>query len=82
VRRLFHNVLFLRSPTREKYLRWLAAERPRLLEAYERAYAGRVYLRGAYRDRIEVMVRRLREKHGFVARDGDDGPAGQLPLWE
>jgi DNA repair photolyase len=93
VRRLFTNVLFLRSPTREKYLRWLAAEFPRYLEAYERAYEGRVYLRGRYRDRIHELVGRLRRKHGFEERDddGQDAPAStpaepagprQLGLWE
>src|SRR5437867_844170 len=62
VKKMFMNVLFLRSPTKEKYLRWLAAEHPRYLEAYERAYAGRVYLHGRYPDRLKEMVRRLRRK--------------------
>jgi DNA repair photolyase len=65
VRHAFCNVLFLRSPTREKYLRWLEAEFPRYLEAYRRAYQGRVYLRGAYRERIDQTLRRLRRHHGF-----------------
>jgi DNA repair photolyase len=85
VRRMFMNVLFLRSPTKEKYLRWLGAEYPRYLEAYERAYAGRVYLHGPYRDRLSDMVRRLKRKHGFMEENGDDrGPAAapeQLGLW-
>jgi DNA repair photolyase len=85
VRHLFSNVLFLRSPTREKYLRWLAAEFPRYLEAYRRAYEGRVYLRGAYRDRIQERIDRLKRKHGFEtpARDDDaSSPARQLLLFE
>src|SRR5206468_2948813 len=65
VRRLSWNVLFLRSPTREKYLRWLGGEFPRLLEAYEQAYGGRVYLGGSYRRRVARLVERLRWKHGF-----------------
>ena len=80
VRRLFCNVLFLRSPTREKYLRWLEGEFPRYLEAYRRAYDGRVYLSGAYRERVDALVLRLRRKHGFVdpsQEDDDDRPAGQ-----
>jgi hypothetical protein len=44
VRRLASQLLFLRSPTKEKYLRWLAAEFPRYLEAYRQAYDGRVCL--------------------------------------
>jgi DNA repair photolyase len=85
VRHLFSNVLFLRSPTREKYLRWIAAEFPRYLEAYRKAYAGRVYLAGAYRRRIQDMVERLKLKHGFhtPARDEDaSSPARQLLLFE
>ena len=85
VRHLFSNILFLRSPTREKYLRFLEAEFPRYLEAYRNAYAGRVYLAGRYRDRVREMITRLKKKHGFA----DDGradeepskPAGQLQLW-
>ena len=85
VRRMFMNILFLRSPTKEKYLRWLAAEHPRYLEAYERAYAGRVYLNGPYRQRLKDMVARLKRKHGFLEKDGDDrAPAAapeQIRLW-
>ena len=86
VRRLFSQVLFLRSPTREKYLRWLEAEFPRYLEAYKNAYRDRVYLGGRYRDRIRATIARLKAKHAFVDRDDDeeDGarkPAEQLPLW-
>jgi DNA repair photolyase len=84
VRRLFWNMLFLRSPTREKYLRWLAAEFPRLKEAYENAYRVRVYLKGPYRDRIGERIRKLEEKHGFVDREREprEGPpTEQLPLW-
>jgi DNA repair photolyase len=85
VRHLFSNVLFLRSPTREKYLRWLEQDFPRYLEAYQRAYEGRVYLGGPYRQRVRDMVDRLKRKHGFEdAADGDEdaGPARQLLLFE
>jgi DNA repair photolyase len=87
VRHLFSQILFLRSPTREKYLRWLEADFPRYLEAYRNAYEGRVYLGGRYRERIRALVARLRAKHGFgdgSGDDDDDGPpraAEQLPLW-
>jgi DNA repair photolyase len=80
-------VLFLRSPTKEKYLRWLEAEFPRLLDAYRAAYHGRVYLRGGYRRRIEERVRRLREKHGLLpsfagAGRGEPGGLEQLRLFD
>jgi DNA repair photolyase len=72
VRHMFTNVLFLRSPTREKFLRWLAADFPSLVEAYTRAYDGRVYLRGRYRDAIDARVRALKARHGFREPDDDE----------
>jgi DNA repair photolyase len=85
VRHAFSNVLFLRSPTREKYLRWLEAEFPRYLEAYRRAYQGRVYLRGSYRERIDEVLLRLRRRHGFEEPRPwrqYEGPEVQLALFE
>lgn len=84
VRHLFSNMLFLRSPTREKYLRWLEAEFPRYLEAYRKAYEGRVYLDGPYRRRIRDLVDRLKQKHGFEApaQEDEPRPAHQLLLFE
>ena len=49
VRRMWGSLLFLRSPTREKYFDFIAREFPRYLEAYRRAYAGVSHLTGAYR---------------------------------
>jgi DNA repair photolyase len=66
VRRLASTLLFLRSPTREKYFRWLEAEFPRYLDAYRRAYARSASLSGPYRDRVREMLGRLRRKHGFL----------------
>jgi DNA repair photolyase len=82
VRRLFANVLFLRSPTKEKFLRWLEADFQHLREAYARAYAGRVYLRGSYRARVEALVDRLRQAHGFQPRGDAREEPRQLHLWE
>jgi DNA repair photolyase len=82
-----HALLFLRSPTREKYFRWLAAEFPRYLEAYQRAYSSRVYLGGGYRRRIDALILRLRERHGLRKAWTDEAPPqrprppAQLPLW-
>ena len=83
VKRLFHNLLFLRSPTKEKYLRWLEAEFPRYLEAYRHAYGSRVYLKGRYREQVRDRIRRLQERHGIVGARGEDlepGPPVQLRL--
>lgn len=65
VRAFSYVLLFLRSPTREKYLRWLGAAFPRHLPAYEAAYAARAYLGGPYRRRLEALLERLGERHGF-----------------
>jgi len=84
VHRAAARLLFLRSPTKEKYLRWLAAEFPRYLEAYQQAYAGRVYLAGRYQQRVRAMVERLLVKHGLAPRrdEKEDEPEPQqLVLW-
>ena len=85
VRRMSSAFLFLRSPTRERYLRWLAAEFPRLSEAYERAYASRSYLGGGYRRRVGALIERLRERFGLAQGHGpaghDPARAAQLGLW-
>jgi DNA repair photolyase len=83
VRHLFSNMLFLRSPTKEKFLRWLAADFPSYMEAYTRAYGERVYLKGRYREVIEERVGRLRAKHGFLdaERDGDYEEPQQIRLF-
>ncbi len=80
VRRLNAGLLFLRSPTRERYLGFVEREFPRYAEAYRRAYADRVYLTGPYRDRILARVDRLAEKHG-LRRSGEYGAAtGRLAM--
>jgi len=61
------NLLFLRSPTREKYLRWISREFPQYLEAYQDAYESRVYLGGRYRERLLARVSRLRARHGLAS---------------
>jgi DNA repair photolyase len=82
IRSLWADILFLRSPTKEKYLAWMAREFPRYLEAYRRAYAWRTRLRGPYRERIMDLVESLRTKHGFRPREGPSpGAPRQLSLW-
>jgi DNA repair photolyase len=85
VDRLFYNVLFLRSPTKEMYFRWLARDFPQLSEAYAGAYADRVYLGGRYRRRIDERVERLKSRHGFTGGREEERKtrrAEQLGLWE
>jgi DNA repair photolyase len=78
VRAFTYNPLFLRSPTREKYLRFVAAEFPRYLAAYQHAYARSAYLGGTYRKRLRGLMEKLRAKHGFV-RMSDELPAEMSP---
>jgi DNA repair photolyase len=80
VKRMWGSLLFLRSPTREKYFDFVAREFPRYLEAYKRAYSGSSHLTGPYRKRIEETVRRLREKHGLEREEAAvSGAYARLP---
>jgi DNA repair photolyase len=85
VRRLSWRPLFLRSPTREKYLEWLARELPRFVPAYRRAYTGRSHLQGRYVERLGTLLERLRERYGLDAeafgRCGKAPGPRQLGLW-
>jgi DNA repair photolyase len=86
VRRLSGRILFLRSPTREKYLAWLERDFPALASAYRRAYAGRSHLGGAYAARIEGMLERLRTRYGLTGETFGrsaraPAPPGQLALF-
>jgi DNA repair photolyase len=84
VRRVSWRVLFLRSPTRETLLAWLARDEPRLLPAYERAYARRSHLAGAYPERIARLMQRLCASHGLrpAPLEARTRPrVAQLQLW-
>jgi DNA repair photolyase len=85
VRRVSWRLLFLRSPTRETYLAWLGREFPRLLPAYERAYARGSHLEGAYAERVGELVEGARARHGLVGetfgRCGRPEAPRQLALW-
>lgn len=85
VRRLSWQLLFLRSPTREKFMAWLEQEFPNRVPAYRRAYGARSHLEGAYPRRVQAMMARLAERHGFVERTFERRPARpqarQLRLW-
>ncbi|MFI5182959.1 MAG: radical SAM protein [Vicinamibacteria bacterium] len=88
VRRMSYSLLFLRSPTRERYLRWIAQEFPRYLEAYGSAYSQGAYLPGRYRRGMRDTIERLRAVHGLDSDFEQGGAAArlprlpeQLPLW-
>ena len=68
------NVLFLRSGTRETFMRFLAIEFPRLVPEYERLYQGSAYARPDYVREVEQRVRRLAAEAGLSARRRADRP--------
>jgi len=79
------TLLFLRSPTREIWLEWLAREFPDRVAAYERAYARRSHLGGAYAARLRERMRRICARHGVPVRpfprEKASRSTGQLGLW-
>jgi DNA repair photolyase len=56
------QTLFLRGAVRQIFFDWLRAQRPDLIERYERLYARGAYVPRAERDRIEATVRRARPR--------------------
>jgi DNA repair photolyase len=73
------NVLFLRSGTRETFMRFLAIEFPRLVAEYERLYRGSAYARPDYVREVEQRVRRLAGEAGLSARRRADRPDQSAP---
>jgi len=73
------NVLFLRSGTRETFMRFLAIEFPRLIPEYERLYRGSAYARPDYVREVEQRVRRLAVEAGLSARRRGDRPDQSAP---
>lgn len=88
VKRFTSGLLFLRSPTRERFLAFVERDFPRYAEAYRRAYSSRAYLSGRYPDRIAALVDRVAARHGvWRIRLDDVFPAGQAAsaqrrLWD
>ena len=73
------NVLFLRSGTRETFMRFLAIEFPRLVPEYERLYRASAYARPDYVREVEQRVRRLAAEAGLSARRRADRPDQSAP---
>src|SRR4029453_1647940 len=73
------NVLFLRSGTRETFMRFLAIEFPRLVPEYERLYRGSAYAPPDYVREVEQRVRRLAAEAGLSARRRADRPDQSPP---
>jgi len=81
------GLLFLRSPTRERFLAFLEREFPSHALAYGRAYAGRIYLGGQYKRRVMDRVDRLAAEHGLARKAVEStftqarARSSQLRLW-
>jgi len=63
--RVVHQVLFLRSSTREAFDPFLAERFPRLAPRYRRIYGGTPFHSIEYRARVRGLVHALRRSHGF-----------------
>ena len=73
------NVLFLRSGTRETFMRFLAIEFPRLVPHYERLYQGSANARPDYVREVEQRVGRLAAEAGLSAWRRADRPDQSVP---
>lgn len=63
------NVLFLKPSARRVFFPFIEKSFPQYLAPYRRAYAGRAYLGGAYRDKIRQRVNEIRQRVGIARRD-------------
>jgi DNA repair photolyase len=68
--------LFLKSPTRESFQRFLQEEKPELVETYQRLLAVRDHLPVPLRQKIEQRFIRLRGQHGLSNRAKQGEPPG------
>ena len=62
------NVLFLMLSAQRVFFPFLAEQFPELLRRYEANYAAGAYLKGAYPDRIRMLVKGIRERVGIPPR--------------
>jgi DNA repair photolyase len=65
------NVMFLEGGTRDHFMRWLAAEQPRLVDGYAQLYS-RKYATASYRKEVHRIFDELRAKYGLNRRGRDE----------
>ncbi len=88
-RYIFANALFLKPCSASVFLPFLEKEFPHLVESYRKRYGERAFLPDAYRKRLQALMRKLREKHGYPSREEHsmkqpkpkEYPAEQLSLF-
>lgn len=69
VSRVVCEAVFLRSPTKEVFLRFLEEHRPDLVARYRRRFEESAYLSPIEVERLRAKVGRLRRKFGLVGAD-------------
>ena len=85
--------LHLRGSVKPLFLRWLAAEHPRLVAPYRRLYGRGAYVTEEYKTWLRARVAPLLEAHGFGAPDApqadgairpprDAAHRSGLPAWD
>jgi len=73
--RVVCEAIFLRSPTKEIFLRFLDAEAPELAERYRRRFSDSAYLSPIEVERLRARVDRLRRRFGLAGAAPPDRPA-------
>jgi DNA repair photolyase len=66
---IFANALFLKPCSASVFLPFLEKEFPHLVESYRKRYGERAFLPDVNRKRLQALMRKLREKHGYPARE-------------
>ena len=66
---IFANALFLKPCSASVFVPFLEKEFPQLVETYRKRFAERAFLPDAYRKRLSALMRKLRTKYGYPARE-------------
>ncbi len=84
----FHaSALFLRSPSKEVFLRFIDERFPQLARRYRERYERAAYLSGAYPETLRARVAAVRARQGMARRTREAAPpewpgGGQMRLFE
>ena len=74
--------LFLKPCAQQVFFPFLEQHFPHLVRRYRERYEQNAYLRGHYPEMIQERVRKIRERHGLIAREMPEWPVGdQLVLF-
>jgi DNA repair photolyase len=74
--------LFLKPCAQQVFFPFLEQHFPHLVRRYRERYEQNAYLRGHYPEMIQERVRKIRDRHGLIAREMPEWPVGdQLVLF-